>query len=124
MSKKSGGPAVPSGLEQGGRTLWSSVVDRYELRPDELRTLEDACREADLVDGLRDALAESTYMIEGSQGQLVINPLVSEVRQHRMVLRSLMAALKLPEEGRADGAGERSSQARAAAQARWSRRGA
>lgn len=118
-------PSAPETLQQGGRALWVAVTEKYELRRDELRVLEDACHEADLVDTMAAALAGGDLMITGSQGQQVVNPLVSELRQHRNTLAGLMRQLKLPEDGDAEReAGERSTKARAAANARWSRRGA
>jgi hypothetical protein len=53
---------------------------------------------------------------------MVINPLISELRQHRSTLASLLRQLKLPDESVS--AEARSTAARAAANARWSRRGA
>src|SRR5690606_41193051 len=66
--------------------LWDSIVPAYDLRPDEARMLADACREADIVQRLEDELADAPLMVQGSQGQLVASPLVSELRQHRSVL--------------------------------------
>lgn len=118
-------PATPTTLGRSGTDLWTRVTKAYDLRVDELRILEDACAEADLVDALAAELAAGSLMITGSQGQQVINPLVSELRQHRSTLKALMQSLKLPEDGDVEReAGERSSKARAAANARWSRRGA
>lgn len=119
------GTTAPKGLKPAGKSLWSSVTGAYELRADERRILEDACREADLIDALDKALDAADLMSVGSQGQPVINPLVPEIRQHRSTLKALMQALKLPEDGDVEReAGERSSKAREAANARWSRRGA
>lgn len=125
MAKKDT-PKRPADLGTGGVALWSAVTGDYDLRADELRTLEDACREADLIDAMQRTLDSSDLVIAGSMGQDRIHPLVSEIRQHRAVLKTLMQALKLPDDvkGEGEGTGERSSAARAAAQARWSRRGA
>lgn len=46
------GKRTPTGLGDGGRELWRSIVSKFELRPDELRVLHDACLEAELVDRL------------------------------------------------------------------------
>ncbi|MFE2912830.1 hypothetical protein [Kitasatospora indigofera] len=116
----------PDGLGPAGGALWEEIAGVYELRPDEVRVLLDACREADLVDRLTTELATADLMVRGSQGQLVASPLVSEVRQHRTVLASLLRALKLPDSPA--GAGQKSQhtseQARAAARARWGTKGA
>lgn len=111
----------PAGLKaKQAETLWREVTGTYELRADELRILEDACREVDLVERLEVELSKAELVVKGSMGQPVANPLVQEIRQHRQVVKGLLAALKLPDE---DGSvsGSRSSQARAAAQARWRR---
>ena len=111
---------APAKLSAKARRLWSSVTEKYDLRADELRVLEDACREVDLVERLEKALADGDLIVRGSQGQPVANPLVTEIRQHRGQLQRLLGSLKLPDEdGRA--AESRSSSARAAANARWRR---
>jgi hypothetical protein len=115
-------PRPPEKLGAAARRLWREVVERYELRPDEVRMLGDAAREADIIDRLEAELADAPLMVKGSMGQLVASPLVSEVRQHRSVLASLLKSLKLPD---APAEAQRkqtlvSEQARAAARARWS----
>jgi hypothetical protein len=114
-------PRKPTGLGVSGRALWSEIADTYDLRPDERRLLEDACREADLIDRLEAEIADPAHelQVRGSMGQPVSSPLVSEIRQHRTTLRALFAQLKLPDEQSA--AEPRAVQARSAAQARWSR---
>lgn len=111
-------PRAPAGLSRRGKGLWRDVVGIYDLRPDEIRMLEDACRTADLVEQMTAALKNASLTVCGSQGQPVINPLVQEIRQHRQVMRSLLIALKLPTEDDRDGAA-RSDAARKAAHARW-----
>ena len=120
-------PAVPKGLQAKGRKLWRDITTKYSLRADELRVLEDACREADLVDRLEGALESAPLTVAGSMGQPVANPLVQEIRQHRNVLAGLLGKLKLPDDESSGkpGAGDvLATGARAAAMARWGRRGA
>lgn len=117
-------PKPPADLADSGKELWSKVVTKYDLRADELRVLSDACREADLVDQLTDELATVGIMSTGSMGQPVVNPLVPEIRQHRSTVATLLGKLKLPDDESSDSAGRVSAQARSAANARWSRRGA
>jgi len=116
----------PTGLKTAGKALWKQITDGYELRPDEVRILVDAAREADLVDRLEKALSsEPELTTEGSMGQLVITPLLAEIRQHRAVLANLLKALKLP--AGKPGAGAQSEleriaeERRRAARARWDR---
>ncbi len=113
--------APPSGLKESGLRLWTSIIPKYSLRPDELRILEDACHEADVIGRLQEELDVSPLVTAGSMGQEVAHPTVSEVRQHRAALRGLLAQLKLPDTP-AQSAGKRaqvSESARKAARARW-----
>jgi hypothetical protein len=70
-------------------------VKDHRLRPDELRVLADACNEADLIDDLQEALKGEPKTVRGSQGQEVIHPLISELRQHRATLNTLLRGLSL-----------------------------
>lgn len=116
---------APAGLARSGSALWSQVVGRWDLRPDELRVLEDACREADLIDTLNRTLVGDDVMVKGSMGQPVLNPLIAEIRQHRATLAGLLRGLKLPDDAASsEHGGELSAKNREAANARWSRRGA
>jgi len=116
-------PTTPQGLGRKARRLWRGITTVYELRPDEARVLEDACREIDLIERLEEELAkpETDLIVHGSMGQPVANPLVQEIRQHRATLRQLLASLKLPDDE--GGQVDASTQAREAAARRW-RRGA
>lgn len=119
MADRRKAPA-PKNLGAAGLALWQKVTGQWTLRPDELRVLEDACREASLVDRIETELTNDDLMITGSQGQSVINPLVSEVRQHRGTLSALLRQLKLPDVDAPAEGESRSSQARDAAKSRWS----
>lgn len=105
---------VPAGLGDSGSALWRSVSGKYELRADEVVMLEAACRAQDRVDAMereRDGAVTAT----GSMGQLVVHPLVAEIRAHEAQIAGMLAKLKLPD----DGGVEQVSQQRAAAQSRW-----
>lgn len=117
--------AAPKGLRPLGRRMWRDVTGLYTLRPDELRLLEEACREMDLIERLDAELVDAPLMVKGSMGQVVASPLVQELRQHRAILARLFAALRLPDEG-ADGAAadDRSQAGRNLIAMRWGRRGA
>lgn len=117
-------PKPPAGLQSAGMALWGQITGKYDLRADERTILEHACREVDLIESLSTALAEGDLMVKGSMGQPIVNPIVGELRQHRNTLGTLLGKLKLPDDDTSDSAGRVSAQARAAAQARWSRRGA
>lgn len=115
-------PSRPKDLDKAGAKLWREIITsgKYELRPDEVRILEDACRQADLIDDLAEAAKDADKLVAGSMGQLVINPLIAELRQHRNTLASLLGKLKLPDEAdESSGESPRSTSARKAAQSRW-----
>lgn len=114
---------APDGLGDSGVALWVSIADKYDLRSDEARVLADACREADLIDRIESEMSDSPMIVKGSMGQPAINPMVSELRQHRGTLARMLGQLKLPDEPGEGGSGE-SNQQRAAVNTRWSRRGA
>ena len=116
-------PQAPAGLGPKAKRIWKETLATYELRADELRILEDACREVDLIERMEAELGDSPLIVKGSMGQPAPSPLVTELRQHRNTYRSLIKALGLPEETDSAQAQKRSVTARAAAQARW-RKGA
>lgn len=114
---------TPASLSKSGAALWRSVASRYELRPDELSVLEQACSTADMIAELEAARVEAglPLMTKGSMGQEVIHPFIGELRAQRAQLARLMARLKLPDDSSGAGGGDVSSSARHAAAARWSR---
>lgn len=111
---------APKGLDSVGSKLWRDVTGKYALRVDELTVLEAACRASDRADLMRDELDIRPLMVEGSTGQLVVNPLVAEIRAHEAQVASLLGRLKLPDDPAGAGEVSRSTQARSAAQSRWS----
>lgn len=113
-------PRAPSGLGKSGRALWRSIVADYSVRPDELRVLEDACRQADLVDALDAELRGQPSMVHGSRGQPVTSPLLREVRLHRIALAALLRQLHVEDLTGSDKR-RRHSSAREAARTRWRR---
>lgn len=124
--KKKPKPRPPKGMAPGGRALWNAVLAIYELRPDETRVLREACAEVDLIDALDAQRRKLPVLVTGSQGQQVMNPVISELRQHRTVLAGLLRQLRLPEESSpaADVPQTRATRARAAANSRWTTDGA
>lgn len=118
-------PKPPPNLAKTGRALWSEVVGKWDLRADELRTLEDACAASDMLADLEEAWREHgrPYTSKGSMGQEVEHPLIGSIDKQRKSRQAFLRQLKLPDDGKTS-TEERSTQARAAAQARWSNRGA
>lgn len=118
---------APKKLGKEARKVWKAVTEDFELGPTELRLLEDTCREIDLIERLEAALEEldddgnlvHPLVVKGSMGQPTASPLIQELRQHRAVVKTLFAALKLPDADPDEAARNRSTSARAAARARW-----
>jgi hypothetical protein len=113
-------PAAPAGLGVRGRRLWRAVVGGYELRPDELMTLEDVAHLSDMIVRLSEAWLSlgCPLTTKGSMGQQVTHPLISEIRAHRMSRNTLLRQLGLPD---VDGELSPSMRGRALARARWAR---
>lgn len=116
-------PRTPAGLSTAGRRLWRMVIAAYELRVDELRVLEDAAREADVVARIEAALTAEPLLVVGSTGQTRPNGLLTELRGHRALLATLLRQLDLPDLSRSAGrdAAATSAAARKAAATRWDR---
>ena len=109
--------AAPVTLGDEGCRLWASVTGTYDLRADELRTLEDACAASDMLAEFTRAWSDlgRPYMSKGSMGQEVEHPLIGSIDKQRKARQSFLRQLKLP-----DAAGEaRPNQQRQAAQTRW-----
>lgn len=118
---------APTGLGSKAKRLWSDISGNYELRFDELRILEDACREVDLIEGMESELQLSInageWLVKGSMGQDVAHPLIGELRAHRSLLAQLLGKLKLPDADAGAAPMSRSEAGRALVNARWSRSG-
>jgi hypothetical protein len=113
---------APEMLGEPGVALWKRITSKYELRADELVTLEDVCAITDELHELFDEWdAEGRpRTTTGSMGQLVEHPHPKRMTDLRMKRNALWRQLKLPD----DAVGEESNQQRSAAQSRWSQRGA
>jgi hypothetical protein len=91
---------TPSGLAAGGRRLWKSVTDEFDLEEHELVLLVAAVRTVDLLEKLDVEVRRDGPTIDTPQGMRA-HPAAVEARQQRIALARLMAALRLPagEEG-------------------------
>ncbi len=123
-------PRKPSGLKSAGGKLWDSLVDEFEFSeaPEALFTLGEICREADLIARLQKTIDEADSLTTTDRyGRESALSALSEVRQHRQLLNSLIKSLNLPSaEGsdyEANGKLTRSAAGRRAAAARWGSRG-
>lgn len=109
---------APSDLGQSGKSLWDSLVNKYEFRPDEIVVVTRIARALDRLDAMAESLGDK-IMSTGSTGAPVVHPLIAEIRAHEALVASLFKQLNLPDEDSAAGESSRSTQARKAAQSRW-----
>lgn len=133
MSDKERPPPLPrETLGTRGSAFWNDVAEEWDLRPDELEILGAACRTLDLIQSMEQELEGQPRTVRGSQGQPVINPLVSELRFYRAALASHLRALRIPDDDESEDAEiiplearkmTRSEAGKAGAAGRWKKRG-
>lgn len=102
-------PKPPSGLKRSGRALWTAVLDEFELTEPETAVLREACRTADSIDSLQRIVDDEGPMSTSSQG-VRVHPALVELRQQRIALARLFAAMHIPigdQEGRTQHRGAR-----------------
>lgn len=97
----------PTGLESRGRELWDAATAASDFDAAGLLLLGEACRTVDIIERLSAALksnsqewvrlSEEAEVVAGgaTKIQIVVNPLLGEVRQQRIALRTMLAHLKL-----------------------------
>lgn len=118
---------APRGLGVAGTDLWTAIVedlaDDWTLDARERQFLERACRCADELLALQDAVDRDGVTVVGSRGQVVTHPALSEARQLRLVLLRLLSALEMTDPLRSQRAATPAqARARKAAEARWAQR--
>lgn len=86
---------APVGLKESGRDLWAAVLHDFELSEHEVAVLREACRTADSIDTLQAQVDADGVMSESSQG-VRVHPALVELRQQRVTLARLFAALNIP----------------------------
>ena len=85
----------PDGLKWSGRRLWQATIAEYELTEHETNLLLQACRTVDVLDLLAAHVDVDGPIIDGPSG-LRTHPALIELRQQRIALARLLAALGLP----------------------------
>lgn len=88
-------PQTPRGLKSGGKRLWKQVQDDFELGTHEESVLLQACRIADVLDGLQSVIDREPVIVVSPQGTKT-NPAIVEFRQQALTLARLMASLRIP----------------------------
>lgn len=84
-------PSSPPGTRAGGKRLWNSVVQRFELDEHELALLTEAVRTIDVLDRLDTMVRRDGVLVDGRA-----HPALVEARQQRITLARLLAVLRLP----------------------------
>jgi hypothetical protein len=91
----------PEGLRGAGRDLWSAIHadlhEDFEFDARELHLLERACRCADELADLEQAVDADGVLVTGSRGQTAVHPALSEARQLRLVQLRLLGGIHLPD---------------------------
>lgn len=113
-------PTPPDGLDLAGQQLWKRIVDKYDLRPDELVTLEDICAATDLIQTLESEWRTNGKPIitKGSMGQEVEHPIIGSIDKQRKARNALWRQLKLPDDPAGESVAE-PNQHRSAANSKW-----
>ena len=121
---KAKSPKPPTALGKAGRALWRSILgdleDGWELDARELHILERACRTQDDLALLEEQVDEIGAVVEGSRGQVVVNPALVEARQLRLVQLRLLSVIEMADPHIArQSATPAQARARHAAEVRW-----
>lgn len=82
-----------------GSTLWRSLSQDFEFSDADRELLAEACRCADEIEALTEAIELEGRLVEGSMGQRVMNPAIMERRQQQVTLQRMLKALRLTERG-------------------------
>jgi len=97
--------------------------DGLKLDQRELKLLESACREQDMLARIEAALVDAPLTVKGAQSQMVSHPLIGEARRSRAQIASLLKAIGLEDPGADSGKGRgsrtTSTAARGAANSRY-----
>ncbi|MGE2717579.1 P27 family phage terminase small subunit [Mycolicibacterium litorale] len=117
-------PSMPKGqFGTEGKKLWKELTEVFNFtdEPAKLRVLFDACKLADTIKRMDDEAANAPLVVEGSTGQPVIHPCISQANSARSLMATLLSKLGLPDADHEVAAmkAKRTASARKAAQARW-----
>jgi hypothetical protein len=122
---------TPKGLKTAGRRLWAQIEREFDLEetPEVALVLEQACRTLDIVERLQAIVDNApSLQVTGSRGQPAPLPELTELRQYRAQLASLVKQLDLEDEPDEIIIRDerqrmtRSEAGKVAAMARWNRR--
>jgi len=87
----------PKGLGKAGRAKWREATQEFVFDPLETATLLQICRLTDRLQALEDESATSPPTTKGSRGQVVLSPIIQEIRLTSLALAKLCKSLDLPD---------------------------
>lgn len=123
-------PRPPVGLGKRGRGLWTSVMGRYRMRPDQVELVTEMVCAVDEIERLRRIVRKDGMIVAGAAGQLRPHPALAQITARRATVAQLSRQLKIPDPKREQGdlPGRRHpatvGKARKAAESRWRRHNA
>ncbi|WP_411733479.1 terminase [Paeniglutamicibacter sp.] len=88
-------PRMPPNLNAGGKKMWRSVVEDYDLGPHELTLLLQVVRAVDALDALESVVRAEGVTVTTPQG-VKAHPALVESRMQAITLAKLVASLRLP----------------------------
>lgn len=95
MAAEGAVPRPPKGPRTSGRALWKAVLTDFVLAEHESVVLREACRTADSIDDLQNLL-DAEGLTSGSSQGVRVHPALVELRQQRIAVARLFAALHIP----------------------------
>lgn len=85
---------IPKVLGKEGTALWKRVTDAITFEdPREVHALRQACLLEDDIARLRDDLADSPLIVQGSTGQPVETPLLASIRNATALQAKLLTSI-------------------------------
>lgn len=88
-------PPMPDGLAERGEAEWHKIWQAGPwLWPDQdYAWVEQVCRAYDDLNAFRAEIAVTGLMVEGYNGQMVANPLISEVRKAEAIIQKCLSSI-------------------------------
>lgn len=86
----------PSDLGKEGLRMWNEATEHLVFDAHELSLLRVACRTADRMEDIADALNGAPLTVTNFKGDEVANPLLVEQRQQAASLAKTLASLRMP----------------------------
>lgn len=95
---------VPEELGKGGKTLWRSIADDYDLDVLQRVQLEEACRAKDRLDKLdvilrgdAETWATLVHNLQTNDYELKIDDALTKANATANLMKQLLAAMRLPD---------------------------